>query len=187
MKKENLTKTLDYVIDNVLDLSVNQSMTILWGIIPYSKNDGFVLYKTHSLMYVKKIAENRYRFFYSQEDFPEGKEMMYKICKFLKYIPIQRFFRGILGKLVFSKQQAIGMITTIPLFTHLYSGEDFYVKKIDFTPEYLDDELCEMNLPYNINALQNKIIGIQESQKELPYLMEELKKLQELKNKQDNG
>lgn len=186
MENKELEKAIISISNDISELSVDKraSVTVLWGIIPYYGDGVFRQYKIRPVLEVNKIGQNRYRFNYETEDFPEGIEMVYNICKLWGYVPIQRLFKS-RGNLIFTKEQIIYILNQIPVFMHAYCGRSHFVKKVAFERESLIEEVKKMNLPYEINVLQEKIIEIQEGQLELPALREKLNDLLELKNKND--
>jgi len=182
MENKELEKAIVSLTKNISGLSVDKRVPILWGIIPYSGDGMFTLYKTRSVLMVKRIGKNRYKFEYEDDDFPEGKEMVYNICKLWKYVPVQRVFKRP-GNLVFTKEQVIYILNQIPVFMHAYCGRGHYVRKTALEYEALMDDMKKMNLPYEINELQERIIEIQDGQIELPALKQKLDELLKLKQK----
>ena len=184
MENKELEKAIISLTNDISELSVDKraSVTALWGIIPYSGDGVFTQYKIRPVLEINKIGQNRYRFDYETDDFPEGKEMVYNICKLWRYVPIQRLFKG-RGNLIFTKEQIIYILNQIPVFMHAYCGRSHFVKKVALGYEALMDDMKKMNLPYEINELQERIIEIQEGQLELPALRKKLNELQELEKK----
>lgn len=186
MENKELEKAIVSLTKNISELSVDKyaSVTVLWGIVPYSSDGEFTQYEIRHILEVNKIKQNRYRFNYETEDFPEGMEMVYNICKLWGYVPIQRLFKG-RGNLIFTKEQVIYILNQIPVFMHAYCGKSHYVKKVALEYEALMDDVKKMNLPYEINELQERIIEIQDGQIELPAMKQKLNELLELKQKSD--
>lgn len=184
MENKELEKAIISLTKNISELSIYKHIPVLWGIIPYSGGGAFTFYKIRPVLMVNRIGKNRYKFEYEYEDFPEGKEMVYNICKLWKYVPVQRVFKGP-GNLVFTKEQVIYILNQIPVFMHAYCGKSHYVKKVALEYEALMDDVKKMNLSYEINELQERIIDIQEEQIKLPALKQKLDELLELKQKSD--
>ena len=184
MENKELEKAIVSLTKNISELSVDKHVPVLWGIIPYSGDGVFTFYKIRTVLTVNRIGKNRYKFEYEDEDFPEGIEMVYNICKLWKYVPVQRVFKGP-GNLVFTKEQVIYILNQIPVFMHAYCGKSHYVKKLALDSDALMDDVKKMNLPYEINKLKERIIEIQNGQIELPALKQKWNELLELEQKSD--
>ena len=184
MENKELEKAIISLTNDISELSVDKraSVTALWGIIPYSGDGVFTQYKIRPVLEINKIGQNRYRFDYETDDFPEGKEMVSRISA-LGIVPVLLTGDQESVAAAVASAQIIYILNQIPVFMHAYCGRSHFVKKVALGYEALMDDMKKMNLPYEINELQERIIEIQEGQLELPALRKKLNELQELEKK----